>query len=272
MKKKKSRNSPLRIAVLILCAGVFIFAGIKAGKIIMEYKTASDFYDDFTGDVKQVEVPEVSDADLVIAPFTVDFQPYIEMNEDFFGWIYLEDSLINYPVVKSKTNTDYLERLLNHKKNKSGTIFMDLQNDTDLSDGNTIIYGHNMNNGTMFAGLRKYMDPDYYDTHRVFWLLTPEKPYRLDVISAYLTNKYSDAYSLYNEEGSLLPYLQYTVSESAFISDVDVNTAEHVVTLSTCTYEQKAGRYVVICKVVPAVYAEDAEVMLTPNMPGQPQK
>ena len=91
-----------------------------------------------------------------IVPIQVDFDVLSKENQDVIGWLYCPDTSINYPVVQAADNEYYLHRLLDDSKNAAGTLFMDYRNSADLSDWNSVIYGHNMKNGSMFGSL-----PDY---------------------------------------------------------------------------------------------------------------
>ena len=105
------------------------------------------------------------------------------------GWIYVEAVPdINYPIVHGKDNETYLHRTYEKNYNFAGTIFVDYENKGDFSDCNTIVYGHNMKNGSMFAQLKKFtQDEETYKKSKYFWIFTPEKNYRYEIISAYTT-------------------------------------------------------------------------------------
>ena len=92
--------------------------------------------------------------------------------KDVVAWIDCEDTLINDPIVQNGDNNYYLRRLLNGQYNLSGTLFIDYRNQADFSDWNTIIYGHNMNNDTMFGILPDYRKQELFDPHPVMYLLT----------------------------------------------------------------------------------------------------
>ena len=85
--------------------------------------------------------------------------------------------------------------------NFAGTIFVDYENKGDFSDCNTIVYGHNMKNGSMFAQLKKFtQDEETYKKSKYFWIFTPEKNYRYEIISAYTTGVNSDTYTLFKDQ------------------------------------------------------------------------
>lgn len=143
-------------------------------------------------------------------------------------------------------NDYYLHRLVNGQKNAGGTLFMDCNNEKTFTDDNTIIYGHHMKNGSMFAGLEKYKEQSYYDAHPVLYLLTPEKSYRLVVFAGFVTASDSSVYTLQFPDGDRQSWIEKALKQSDFQTDVQVAADEPVVTLSTCDYTYEDARYVVL--------------------------
>ena len=115
-------------------------------------------------------------------PIEVNFEVLKQKNSDIVGWIYLENSPINFPVVQGKDNDYYLRRLIDGTYNSAGTIFMDYRNDKNMNDWNTIIYGHNMKNSTMFGTLLNYKEQSYYDEHKIMYYITENKKYEVELI------------------------------------------------------------------------------------------
>ena len=105
---------------------------------------------------------------------------------------------ISYPIVKGKDNQTYLHQTYEKNYNFAGTIFVDYENSGDFSDCNTLVYGHNMKNGSMFGHLKKFREDDkLYKQDKYFWILTPERNYRYEIITAYTTGVNSDTYTLF---------------------------------------------------------------------------
>lgn len=196
--------------------------------------------------------PEFSLSDTI--PLRVDFDALQAENPDIIAWIYCADTPINYPVAQSEDNQYYLRRLTDGSYNSSGTIFLDFRNSPDLHDVNSLIYGHNMTNGTMFGTLVEYKDQAYYDEHPELWILTRECAYRIDLIAGLVTASDSDDYTIFETREELDAHLQDCVERSTFVSDFDLDTVERIVTLSTCSYEYNTARYVVIGNMLPIAY------------------
>lgn len=193
--------------------------------------------------------PDVSEDDVVLqetAPISIDFDALLQENADIVAWIYCPDTPINYPVVQSADNSYYLRRLVNGAWNSSGTLFLDYRNAKDFSDVNSVIYGHNMKNDSMFGTLTGYKNQDYYEQHPVFYLLTPENDYKVELLAGYITPSDSAIYDISVMEGKTADEVISSTTASTFTSEADLSGGEHLVTLSTCSYEYDDARYVVI--------------------------
>ena len=168
------------------------------------------------------------------------------------GWIYSPGTTINYPVVRAEDNDYYLHRYLDGSTNAGGIPFMDCQCPRDFSGANSIVYGHHMNDGSMFASLSNYREDGYYQAHPVMYLNTPTQNYRIDVFSGYVTDADSDTYTLsFGDADSYLAYLNSMRLQSDFAADVEISAEDRILTLSTCSYEYWDARYVVQGKLVP---------------------
>ena len=192
-------------------------------------------------------------------PIEVDFDKLKSVNEDVVGWIYV-DALpdISYPIVKGKDNQTYLHQTYEKNYNFAGTIFVDYENSGDFSDCNTLVYGHNMKNGSMFGHLKKFREDDrLYKQDKYFWILTPERNYRYEIISAYTTGVNSDTYTLFKGPGEEFEKYLETIKGYSEIQtdDTDLTIKDKIVTLSTCTGNEST-RFVVQGK---RVDAEDAD-------------
>ncbi len=120
-----------------------------------------------------------------------------------------------------------------------------------FSDDNTLIYGHHMNSGKMFASLVEYADQSYYDEHPICYVSTPEKDYMIEIFSGYVTTADSQAYmiSLSNREEKV-EWLKELFHNSDFYSEVTVYPDDYIVTFSTCEYSFQNARYVVHGRLV----------------------
>ena len=186
------------------------------------------------------------------APITVDFKSLTSVSDNVIGWIYCEDTVINYPVVYGVDNEYYLDRDYRGVYDPSGSIFSDAANLRGFEDYNTILYGHHMQDMSMFASLKYWLDQEYYEKHPVMWLLTPEQNYRVELFSGYATTADSLSYSIFRGTGpEFEAYLRIAANSSAFRSPVELDPYARYVVLSTCAYSSELARTVLHGKLVP---------------------
>lgn len=195
----------------------------------------------------------------------VDFEKLKELNEDAKAWIYLPGSEIDYPVVQGEDNDYYLHRDLDGKYLYEGTLFIEAQNEDPFHDFNTVIYGHHMFSGSMFCGLDKYRDRDYFNEHGIIQITTEEGEYDLHVIAYCNEPSESDLYTTLfsNRQCDVYADDEYTdmPSEGAFtpekftalirekaeiLSSEPFDENDTFVTLSTCAYNYDDARTQVI--------------------------
>ncbi len=177
----------------------------------------------------------------------VDFDALLAINPDVVAWIYIEGTSINYPVVQGEDNSYYLNRLLDGSYNGAGTIFLDYRNESDFSDRNSVLYGHHMNNGTMFQQITEYKDQSFYDEHPVCLIMTPDGNYKLEFFAGYVIDMNSQAWKMeFASDEEYAQWQQDAVSKSTFTGVAEPTPQDRVVTLSTCTYEYNDARYVLV--------------------------
>lgn len=177
----------------------------------------------------------------------VDFASLTAKYPDVVGYIYGPDTKIQYPIAYDSTTNDYyLNRDLDGNLNVNGSIFIEHLNEPDFSDHNTILYGHHMKSGLMFAGLVKYKDPSYYNSHPYFYIYTPYQNYRLDLYAGFVCTHDDEVFATALTQSQL----QSMAAKSTFNSVIDTPTG-NVVTLCTCSYEFNDARYVMVGELVP---------------------
>lgn len=261
--KKKKKSDVLLTIALIVAIAVFCYAAFNLYHIYTEYKKGTDEYnqiEEMAVTERDADSGEVAGPNAQLKPpIEVDFDKLKSVNEDVVGWIYV-DALpdISYPIVKGKDNQTYLHQTYEKNYNFAGTIFVDYENSGDFSDCNTLVYGHNMKNGSMFGHLKKFREDDkLYKQDKYFWILTPERNYRYEIISAYTTGVNSDTYTLFKGPGEEFEKYLETIKGYSEIQtdDTDLTIKDRIVTLSTCTGNEST-RFVVQGK---RVDAEDAD-------------
>ncbi len=254
MKNLKKKIVCLIFALIFVC-GLFVSA-YQIFKHLNEYRQGEDFYSELDSAVKVTETKESTTDELhkynspskeketVNLP-KVDFDVLDDISSDIFGWIYFDGTKIDYPVVKCKDNSYYLNRLFNGEINSCGSIFLDADNNENLTDKNNIIYGHHMKNGTMFADITKYKDQAYYDGHKEAFLLTPDKNYKIELFSGYVADPNDNAWTInFKNDDEFMKWTNQLIEKSCFKSDVSPKSSDRIVTFSTCSYEFSDARFV----------------------------
>lgn len=174
----------------------------------------------------------------------VDFSKLVKINSDIVGWIYIEGTKINYPVVQAENNRYYLSRLFDGSYNASGCIFLDCRSASDFTDRHSIIYGHHMKDNSMFAGLMQYKKQAFYDEHPIALLITPEAYYKIRFFSGYVSDTWSDAWNLNFDESGFVSWLNDLQRKSCFKASAIPTKTDRIITLSTCTYEYDTAKFV----------------------------
>lgn len=177
----------------------------------------------------------------------VDFASLRTVNPEIVAWLTIEGTNINYPVAKHSDNDYYLHHLFTGEYNSSGCLFMDCRNPSDLSGPHTIIYGHHMDNGTMFQNLMYYKDQSFYDEHPTARLITPNGSYTIEIFAGYVADVDSDAWELdFTSDEDFEDWLASAMERSAFEGKVIPTIADKIITLSTCSYEFYDARFVLL--------------------------
>lgn len=249
-KKKRKLTKFGRILsdiVIVVCLVIAGFSGWNLYKELHEYQESKETYEKLTPSVV-IENPDTNEVDT--APL-FDWEKLKQINGDFVGWIRLDDSTVDYPFVQGTDNEYYLRHLFDGTYNNSGCVFMDVNNNRDFSDKNTILYAHNMKNGTMFASIEKYKDASYYDGHKVIHIYTEAATYDVYPVAGIVTDGQDDyVRTSFNDDNDFMSYVNRFVSSSTFTSEQSIESTDRIVMLSTCNYDRSDGRYVLIGKLV----------------------
>lgn len=176
----------------------------------------------------------------------MDFSALRQQNPDVLGWILIPGTRVSYPVVQGTDNSYYLDHTWRGGKNSVGAIFMECRNSSDLSDFNTIIYGHRMNNRSMFGTLSQYKSRSYWQAHPYVYLTDDSGTHRYEIFAAGEVSVDSDVYRLgLRSSSGRQSFLDSCLSLSALNTGVTPHTYDKVLTLSTCTGNGHATRWVV---------------------------
>lgn len=266
-KKKGQKASPGRrkaaTGVLLICIAMAVGSGFMLAREIGQYKESADTYAGLSeyvtpaetdGENGNAEAPEETGASSISLP-TVDFESLLAQGPDVKAWLELPGTVIQYPVAQGEDNSYYLKHLYDGTANKVGCLFIDYENAEDFSDNNTIIYGHNMRDGSMFSTLVEYKAQAYYDEHPEMYLVTPEGGYVVEVFSAFVASpeesgSETSPWALeWKDSGAYTTWLSAMQERSVIETGVSVTSSDKVLTLSTCT-NGGADRFIVMGRLV----------------------
>ena len=176
----------------------------------------------------------------------MDFAALREVNPDILGWILIPNTRVSYPFLQGTDNDYYLRRTWRKGSSAVGAIFVEAGNSGDLTDFNTIIYGHNMNNGSMFGSLKKYKSQDYFRQHPYIYLTTDAGSARYEIFAAYEAATDSETYRLgFGSESAKQAFLDDCAGRSVIDTGVTPQVWDRIITLSTCTGRGHETRWVV---------------------------
>ena len=189
-----------------------------------------------------------------------EYQEIYAENQDLVGWLQIDDTIINYPVLQSDSEEDsqfYLTHSFAKKKDKNGSLFMDYRNDFVDRDTNLIIYGHNMKSGAMFGSLKKYLEKGYLEKHPKIRFDTIYERGTYEVIGAFLSEvSYQDEYTFRyynflnaNNESEFEAFCVNVMQLDALKKGtLDAKYGDQLLTLSTCSSYTDEGRMFIIAK------------------------
>lgn len=246
MKKRK--------IIALICLGLGLTCGAIGIYKYIEEKNAGKEYEKLQQEVvkeepKPVEEPEPEPVSTVEIP--IDFAALQQQNPDVYAWIQVPGTEVDYPILQSSNdNTYYLNHTIDGEEKKEGAIFTENYNTKTFEDPNTVIYGHDMKNGSMFQSIHKYMDRSFFDNNRDIVIYMPDQILHYKIFAAYLTdNKHLLMnYNFWSKD----EYQQYLNSifsmrdMNAFIdTSTEVTTEDKIITLSTCYAGISTQRYLV---------------------------
>ncbi|MDY6038854.1 MAG: class B sortase [Eubacterium sp.] len=171
-----------------------------------------------------------------------------KINPDVCAWLTIDKTHIDYPVVKSKDNIDYLNKDVKKNFALGGSIFVDAQNSSDFSDRYTLIFGHHMANGAMFGDVANFLNAKYFKEHRYGSLTTLNQRYKIEIFACLKLNA-SDSV-IYNsssqDENSIANLIEYIRQKAVQKRNLQTAKNSKLIALSTCSEADTNGRIVLI--------------------------
>lgn len=264
LKKREKRRKLLVVfcgMAAIVCLGYFGEYNWYNYRTADNYKQLSELKD---------KEPTASDAPAPVIHYTAEegqstpppvldeYKNLLNKNKRLIGWVKIDDTNIDYPVMQTTDNEYYLDHNLNQEYDKNGSIFMDKDCDVLKPSTNLILYGHHMKSGQMFGGLSLYSDQSYYEKHPCIQFDTIYEKGLYEIMYVFRSRVYS-------EDEIVFKYYQFIDAQSeqefdSYMNDMDgmslydtgvtAQYGDRLLTLSTCDYQEKNGRFVVVAKKV----------------------
>ena len=196
---------------------------------------------------EMVWVPEpVEEDETVLALREIDLNVLRAENPNVVGWIRIPDTKVDYPLMQAEDNAFYLKHDWQGEKNVVGSIFMEKENSRDLTDFNTILYGHNLQSGNMFSALHDFDTPGFWEEHPYVYLVTDAGILRYEIFSTYNAPVESSTYRLaFRQEKTRVAFLEEAIANSLIDTGIVPATTDRILTLSTCTGLGYSSRRVV---------------------------
>ncbi len=264
-RRKKLLRDGITSTLLVLCLGMAGFAGWRLWDISQSYKIGDKSYEALSSayvqplpqkqqteetispmELEGEHIVETASAQEEEIPFTIAFEALRRDNSNVVGWLWCEDTPIHYPVMQSRDNEYYLRRLPDGRYNINGSIFMDYRNRSDMTDWNTLLYGHNMKTDAMFGTLDRYREQKYYELHPSIILLTPDNNWKLELIAGCYVDSNARIYAVHIPEEEREAVIEDLVDASLFQTKAERTPADRYVTLSTCTDDDDSQRFILI--------------------------
>jgi sortase B len=176
----------------------------------------------------------------------MDLAALQKVNSEVIGWITIPNTVISYPILHHSDNSYYLTHTWNRDEEIVGSIFMECKNTADFSNFNTILYGHHMNNGSMFASLKDYKDSSYWKAHPNIYITNKTGCHTYPIFAAYEVSTEGQTYQIgFPDLASRQSYLRACGIMSQISTGISPTASDHVLTLSTCTGHGHATRWIV---------------------------
>ena len=290
----KHRFNPILTVVLILFIGVFCFSGYKLASELIRARNENNAFMELAEIKRQAQsevnsqtprdtidasgmkreepadnpnpeqiIPDhlnepINEPEEPIEEQLPEYQPIYEMNPDYFGWLTIEGTAFDYPVVFTPEQPErYLHLAFDGTYSNSGVPFLD--GNWSGNENYFLIYGHNMKNGTMFGQLLPYMDPAYQREHPIIQFDTLYVRHSYEVMAVFLTKvyytdeEYQNAFRYYEyldlaDEQTFAEYIREVKKAAMYDTGVDAKFGDSILVLSTCNYHTEDGRFVVVAR------------------------
>lgn len=249
MKRKRRLGSYI---VTIACLAVFIYAARGLFGILYDYYNNHQVLNNLQEIYYQSEDAKISTQFSGEKRIRSGFDDLKAINEDVVGWITIGGTKIDYPILQADNNSKFLDTNFYGDQSIAGSIFMDFRNDVTMRENNFILYGHRMKDGSMFQHLTKYLDEDFFESHRTFTVDTLYDSYEAEIFAVYNTMiDFNYIQTDFSSEEAFNYLIEGIQERSIYQTDIPINADDQMITLSTCEYtlDSNDSRLVVHAKL-----------------------
>lgn len=270
-------NRNLRLALIILLSGLFLFSAMMVGGYFLNSHKQNTQFQELAAIVnqKRPERPKIPDSTTTPAPETITpdaptepvetqspgpLPEYVEvsaMNPHMVGWMQIEGTKIDYPVMHTPNDPEYyLHKDFYEKYSGHGCLFIEAACDVNQPSDNITIYGHNMKDGSMFATILKYRNKSFWKDHRYIYFDTLNERHTYEVFAVFTTTATKGSGFTYHhfvnasDESSYRNFVDNCKRISLYDTGITPSYGDKLITLSTCEYSQQNGRFVIVARRV----------------------
>lgn len=254
--KHLKNDNKIKIILLILLI-IIIFLG--AIYIVYYLYDSSKAKNDNTNILENIEISETNKTTSNKTKRMLQLEELQKENEEIIGWLEIEGTNINYPVLQSSDNDYYLKHNYKKEKASTGSIFLDKNFDLVNGSSNYLIYGHRNKKGLMFEDLIKYAKEDFYKEHTKIKFTTNKEDSIYEILSVFYSRVYykseQNVFRYYyfvnaSNEQEYNEFINNAKKVSLYDTGVVAEYGEQLLTLSTCEYSQEDGRFAIVCKKI----------------------
>ena len=242
-KAAKAGDKILSLLAIVLMVTMLAFGGYSLWDNYMIY------IDAFIGKDLLKYKPSVNDPEVT----RLSLQELLSINPDTRGWITIDGTHIDYPMVQGRDDMEYVNKDVTCEFSLSGSIFLSAYNKADFSDSYMLTYGHHMDGGGMYGDVMEYIDKEYFDKHLTGHLFMPDgRARKMEVFAAIECDAYDRMiYQVEGKEGHIMELVEYLKNHSTNFRDIGIRESDQIMALSTCVSLETNGRVVVLAKVNP---------------------
>ena len=239
-------NRILSFSVILLILLMLLYGGYSLWDTAMLYQGAF-----VSKDLLKFKPASEGEAKLTLSELQA-------VNEDARGWVTVDDSHIDYPVVQGEDDMEYVNKDIYGEFSLSGSIFLDNDNSPDFSDQYNLLYGHHMDNGGMFGDIVEFRNADFFEKHAAGTLFSPEKTWSIAIFACVETDAFdSMVFNPKNvNDGKQEALLDYVREKAVQYRDIGITAEDSVIALSTCAEAETNGRVIVFGRLNETVRAQ----------------